>query len=64
MPFGKGHLYFALAFTIVFFGAMLWSYLRDRKMHKTHYNGSLLVMVLVIVAVALLMWVKNLALQR
>jgi hypothetical protein len=64
MPFGKGHLYFALAFAAVFLIAMLWSYIRDRKMHTTHYKGSLLVIVLVVVAVALLMWVKNLALQR
>lgn len=64
MPFTRGHLYFALAFVLVFALSMLILYLKDRKLHKTYYRGSFWVILAIVAVLLLLFWLKNLALGR
>lgn len=57
--FSTGQLIFALFFAIVFIIVMIFSYRKDKKLHKKHYKGSFWILVGFIVFVGLLMAIKT-----
>lgn len=48
--FSKGQLFFAVFFILIFSIILIWSYRKDKKLHKLHYKNTALV-VLITVAV-------------
>ena len=61
--FTKGQLFFAGFFIIAFTVGMVWSYTKDKKHQKLHYNGILkvaIVLLLVILTFAVLtFWIHE-----
>ena len=51
--FSKGQLIFAVIFVILFTISMLWSYKRDKKLHKLYYNNWFIVLFAAIIIVAI-----------
>lgn len=56
--FSTGQLTFAIFFVIAFIGVMIYSYRKDKKLHKKNYKGSAWVLVGFIVFFALLLAAK------
>lgn len=59
MPFSNNQLIFAAFFVVVFIGIMVYSYLKDRKLHQTFYKGSIWVLLGFLIFIALLFLVKK-----
>jgi len=57
--FSTGQLIFAILFAIAFIIIMIFSYRKDKKLHKKHYKGSLWILVGFIVFVFLLLAIKT-----
>ena len=38
--FTTGQIYFGILFAIVFVAAMIYTYRKDLRLHKTYYKGS------------------------
>jgi hypothetical protein len=51
--FSKGQLIFGAIFTIVFIGFMIWSYIKDIKLHKYYYKNVWIVALGIIIAIAI-----------
>jgi hypothetical protein len=51
---GTGHWIFAGIFAIVFVGALVWSYSKDKRITQIYYNKSLLFTLSIIVALFLM----------
>lgn len=58
--FSTGQWIFAGLFFIVFVIIMIFSYRRDKKLHKKHYKGSLWILLGFVVFATLLLLVKSL----
>jgi len=43
--FTTGQIYFAILFVIVFSAAMIYTYRKDLRLHKTYYKGSSLIFI-------------------
>lgn len=55
--FTTGRIIFSLLFVTVFVGGMIWAYRKDIKTLKTHYKGSIYVLLtLLIVAIILVLF--------
>jgi len=59
MKIGVGHIWFAAAFAVVFIGVTIFLYLKDRKIHSTHYRGKGWVFLGIALAIAVLILLKN-----
>lgn len=57
---GTGHWIFAGIFMFAFIGYLIWSYRKDLKLHKTHYSGSINILVGIIVVLFLFYIFKRL----
>jgi len=61
--FSKGQQLFALFFIIAFIGIMIWSYRKDITIHKKYYKWtwfiSLLAIILIITAFAIVTFVLH-----
>ncbi len=57
--FSTGQLIFAILFAIAFVIIIVFSYKKDKKLHKKYYKGSAWVLVGFIVFVLLLMAIKT-----
>jgi hypothetical protein len=55
-----GHWIFAGIFMFLFVGYLIWSYRKDLKLHKIHYNGSFYVLAGIIVVLFLFYVFKRL----
>lgn len=64
MDIGKGHIIFALIFTVVFALVLVFLYIKDRKLHKKHYRRSWMVVILVAVLIFLFILLKNRMLEH
>jgi len=51
--FSKGQLIFATFFTVVFIGFMIWSYIKDVKLHKYYYKNVWIVALGILIVVSL-----------
>jgi len=49
--FSKGQLIFGAIFAIVFIGIMIWSYIKDIKLHKYYYKNVWVVGIGIIIAI-------------
>ena len=58
--FTKGQLFFAIFFVVAFVAIMIFSYRKDRKLHKKEYKGSKWVLIGFFAFVALLFVIKYL----
>jgi amino acid permease len=56
--FTTGQLIFAICFVIVFVLVMIFSYRRDKKLHRKHYKGSIWILIGFLVFVGLLLMAK------
>jgi len=56
--FTTGQLIFAICFVVAFVIIMIFSYRRDKKLHRKHYKGSFWILVGFLVFVGLLLLVK------
>jgi cytochrome bd-type quinol oxidase subunit 1 len=56
--FTTGQLIFAICFIVVFVIIMIFSYRRDKKLHRKHYKGSFWILIGFLVFVGLLLLVK------
>lgn len=57
--FSTGQWIFAAIFAIGFILIMLYSYRRDKKLHKKYYKGSLWILIGFIVFILLLLAIKT-----
>ena len=57
--FSTGQWIFAAIFAIAFIIIMLYSYRKDKKLHKKYYKGSLWILIGFIVFVILLLAIKT-----
>jgi hypothetical protein len=55
-----GHWIFAGIFMLAFVGYLIWSYRKDLKLHKIHYNGSFYVLIGIILILFLFYIFKRL----
>ena len=55
MNVGKGHWYFALTVLVLFIGALIWAYGKDKIIHKQYFKGSYKVLIFLL-AVLLLVY--------
>ena len=46
--FSKGQLIFGILFAITFIGILFYAYLKDSKLHKKYYKGSLWILLVFI----------------
>lgn len=58
--FTTGQWYFALFFVIAFIAIMIFSYRKDKKLHKKQYKGSFWILIGFLVFVGLLVLAKYL----
>ncbi|OAB75793.1 hypothetical protein ULVI_15060 [Cochleicola gelatinilyticus] len=58
--FTTGQWYFALFFVIAFIAIMIFSYRKDKKLHKKQYKGSFWILIGFLVFVGLLLLAKYL----
>lgn len=57
--FSTGQLIFALLFVIAFVFLMIFSYRKDKQLHKKYYKGSFWILIGFLVFVALLLFIKT-----
>jgi undecaprenyl pyrophosphate phosphatase UppP len=50
--FSKGQLIFGAIFAIIFSGFMIWSYIKDIKLHKYYYKNVWIVALGIVIAIA------------
>lgn len=58
--FSQGQLLFALFFVISFIVIMIFSYRKDKKLHKQHYKGSFWILIVFLIFIGLLFVIKTL----
>jgi Ca2+/Na+ antiporter len=51
--FSRGQLIFGAIFAIIFIGIMIWSYIKDIKLHKYYYKNVWIVALGIIIAIAI-----------
>jgi len=51
--FSRGQLIFGAIFAIVFIGIMIWSYIKDTKLHKYYYKNVWIVAIGIVIAIAI-----------
>ncbi|PQB03825.1 hypothetical protein [Aureitalea marina] len=56
--FSSGQLIFAIFFVIAFVALMVFSYRKDKQLHRKHYKGSLWVLVGFLLFSGLLLFLK------
>ena len=56
--FSSGQLIFAIFFVIAFLALMIFSYRKDKLLHRKHYKGSLWVLVGFLLFSGLLLFLK------
>lgn len=56
--FSQGQLIFAASFFVTFVVLMIFSYRKDIKLHKTHYRGSLWILVGFLLFIGILFSIK------
>jgi hypothetical protein len=56
--FSTGQLIFAICFVIVFVSIMIFSYRKDKKLHKKQFKGSFWILIGFIIFVLLLLAAK------
>ncbi len=57
--FTTGQWIFAAIFAVIFIIVMLFSYRKDKKLHKKYYKGSLWILIGFIIFIILLLAVKT-----
>ncbi len=57
--FSTGQLIFAAIFVVAFVFIIAFSYRKDKNIHRKHYRGSLLVLVVFLLFIALLFVLKS-----
>lgn len=57
--FSTNQITFGLIFLVVFIGIMIYSYIKDRKMHDQLYKGRIWVLVAFLGFIALLFAIKK-----
>ncbi|RFN59990.1 hypothetical protein DZ858_08060 [Marixanthomonas ophiurae] len=57
--FSIGQWIFAAIFAIAFIGIILFSYRKDKKLHKKYYKGSFWILIGFIVFILLLLAIKT-----
>lgn len=57
--FSTNQLIFAVAFVVAFVGVMIYSYMKDKKMHDQFYKGRIWVLVAFIGFIVALFLVKK-----
>lgn len=57
---GTGHWIFAGVFMVVFIGYLVWSYRKDLKLHRIHYQRSSYVLIGLVVILFLIFIFKRL----
>ncbi|MFZ0489954.1 MAG: hypothetical protein WBV11_15895 [Salegentibacter sp.] len=57
--FSSGQLIFAAIFVVAFVFIIAFSYRKDKNIHRKHYRGSLLVLVVFLLFIALLFVLKS-----
>ncbi len=55
-----GHWIFAGISILVFIGVLIWSYRKDQKIHKKHYEGAFKLTVFIIVLIFIIFIFKRL----
>lgn len=61
--FSQGQIIFSIAFVVVFVIAMIYVYRKDMPLHKTHYKGSMWILISIFVFVGLLFAIKTILKQ-
>ncbi len=56
--FSSGQLIFACFFVLVFVGVMIFSYQKDKKMHRKNYSGVVWVMTSFVIFIIFLFMIK------
>lgn len=56
--FTTGQIYFGILFAIVFVAAMIYTYRKDLRLHKTYYKGSSWIFLGFLVFIGLLFVIK------
>ncbi len=56
--FSKGQLIFGVLFAIAFIIVLAYTYRKDLKLHKTHYKGTLWVLVAFISFIGMIVAIK------
>jgi len=56
--FSTGQLIFAIFFAVAFIAVMIWSYRKDRPLHKKHFKGNKWILFGFILFVLLLLALK------
>jgi hypothetical protein len=59
----KGHIYFAIAFIIVFAIVLVVVYLKDMKLHRKNYKNSWKIILIVAILFVLFLFFKNWLIQ-
>jgi hypothetical protein len=57
--FTQGQIYFALFFIITFTAVLVFAYIKDRPVQKSHYRGVLLILLAVLIFLALFIITKR-----
>lgn len=57
--FSQGQLIFAALFAVVFIAVIIYSYIKDKKIHTKFYKNSYLILLSFILFIALLFVVKT-----
>lgn len=57
--FSTGQLIFAAIFVVAFVLIITFSYRKDKKIHRKHYRGSIFVLVVFLLFIALLFVLKT-----
>ncbi len=57
--FSTGQLIFAGFFVVAFVAVMIFSYRKDKKLHKKYYKGSFYVLIGFLLFIALLFFIKT-----
>ena len=58
--FSQGQLIFAAIFVVCFIAIMIFSYRKDLKLHKQYYKGSLWILAVFVLFIAILFAIKSL----
>jgi uncharacterized integral membrane protein len=61
--FTEGRVYFTLIFILVFVLALVFAYRKDAEVHKKFFDGTFLILMVVIVFVVLFVLAKRLLLD-
>jgi len=55
----SGHWIFAALFVVIFISGMIWSYRNDLKLHRIHYRGTWIILLVLIGGMFLIYLMKD-----